>query len=188
MRLLTANFFQIDEQVLQGVAANRNQSFLVALSPNLEETVFAIYVINLKIDQFGYAQTGTVQHLQHGPVPRPLRRRKIDGVEERFDLVEAERIGKFTSELGRLKQRGGIPFQGTVKDKEAVKTLESGKNPGLTMGTHAQFVDVRQKLAEHFVRHLQRRHTLVFQFHELAQFRDVTKVTFHGIVGQRPLQ
>ena len=91
----------------------RDEAFLAALAEYPHHSALEVEVERLEFDEFGNAHARSVQHLQHGPVPKAEFAGGVRRVEEPGDFLLREHIRQEGREFRRIDERGGIGGEST---------------------------------------------------------------------------
>ena len=87
---------EVARDVERGLLAERNDAFLAALSPHVDELAVEVDVPEVERDRLGTSQPGGVEELEERAVPERERRVAFDDLEHLLDLGRLRRIGEPT--------------------------------------------------------------------------------------------
>ena len=99
---------------LQPRTSHWDQPLLVALARHLKVAKLGVQVSGAQRNQFRDAQTGGVEQLEHGSVPRPFGAVGIGGCQQALDIFQSQIAGQDLPGLGRFQVQCGVGFEHTV--------------------------------------------------------------------------
>jgi hypothetical protein len=109
-------------QPLERLLAERNQSLAPALARDADDALVEIDLAEPEADELGDPQPGGVEHLEHGPVPVAEGVAGIGRIEQRLDLVLAQRLRQRPADLRHRDLRGGVLARTALAHEPAEKS------------------------------------------------------------------
>lgn len=188
VRRTAADLLHIKLCIFQRVATNRHKALLIALACDAKKAHIGVNVVQFEVNQFANAKPGTIEHFQHSAVASTFGFGLIDGLQELFDLGIAQRVWKFTAQLGAFQQGRGIFFDERFEEQVFKKSLETGEDARLAVGTHAQLVDILDELLALLGGDGERRRVGILHAHKLLEQRHVVHIGLDGVCRQGALE
>ena len=145
-------------ELMDGIVADGNESFLPALALHADELLLEEEIGELEVDQFADAQSAGEEYLNDGLVALALRVGEVDGTLQLVHLLGREHLGQMFAEMRPLQEFGGVVVDVSFHAHVLEERPYAAQDAALRRGADAILMQAGGKVLE------------VFQFHLLGLF------------------
>src|SRR5216683_2937275 len=141
-----AAFRQVLRDGLNGLASDGHQALLLSLADATNAANTHVDVRNAKIKQFGNAQSGGIEDLQHGTVPQSIRSRKVWRLKQLVNFIHSEIRRQAAPDFRRLQVFGRVLVDRPLHHPELIYSPERNQIPRHGPAVQLFFVQAGKKI------------------------------------------
>ena len=148
-------------QLLDGILADGNQSFLPPLTMNADITLFEIEFAQLQVDQLADSQPTTEQYFYDGEVANAFRFAQVYRSFYRVDFRQTQHFRQVFAYLRTLEQLGRIGLDLFLDGQETVERTDSTQDSSHRSRSHTKLLQSLRELVQLLERDLPKVDALV---------------------------
>lgn len=135
-------------QLLDGVLADGNQSFLPSLAMNSDVSLFKVEFAQLQIHQLADSEAATEQDFYDGEVADAFRFAQVYRSFYRIDFRQAQHFGQVFADFRTLEQLGGIGLNLFLDGQETVERTDSTQDSSHGARSHTKLLQSLRELVQ----------------------------------------